>query len=222
MYSITLAPLITATIFLFGVFGILARRRLPDAFLSDNLCDLLRSVVGLTSTLSALVLGLLVASSFGAYNTQKSELETLAARAVQLDRILLRYGSATEPGRAILRTALIANYGRYSGVGVGGSDDAAVDDVENNSQQFAVFLNGLEPDTEARKRLLARAFEMAASIGDLRDLMSLQIATSVSPLIILTVWASVLFFGLGFLAELSTTALAGLAVGAIVWGAPSF
>jgi len=224
MNSLTLAVLIAAIILMSGVAGMLARKRLPDHVISDNSRDLIRSVVGLTATLSALVLGLLVASSFGVYNTQKTEIETLSARAVQLDRTLERYGPEAEPGRAIVRNALIANYQRYSGKGKGDLDNVTVDQVEANAQQFASFLNTLDASTDLKKRYLTKAYEIAGSIGDLRDLMSLQVATSVSPplLMILTLWASVLFFGFGLLAEINAAALATVAVGAIVLGCAIF
>jgi hypothetical protein len=222
MNSLTVSVVIAAIIFISGVAGTSAAKRLPDRLMSDSSRDLIRSVVGLTATLSAMALGLLVASSFGAHNTQKAELEILSARAVQLDRTLERYGPEAEPGREILRRALIANYQRFSGSGA--PDDVTVDKVEAQAQQFASFLNTLDASTDLKKRYLAKAYEIAGSIGELRDLMSLQIATSVSTplLIILTLWASVLFFGFGLLAETNAAVLAGLAVGAIVLGGAIF
>ena len=46
------------------------------------------AIVGLVSLLLALVLGTLIGSAYSFYATQKSELETLAAREVQLDLAL--------------------------------------------------------------------------------------------------------------------------------------
>jgi hypothetical protein len=126
-----------------GVTGMLARRRLPDRLISDNSRDLIQSIVGLTATLSALVLGLLVASSFAAYSTQKTEIETLSAHAVQLDRTLQRYGPEAGPGRAMVmvRSALVTNYRRYSGEGTGDLDNVTVDQwrpTRSNSPPFSV------------------------------------------------------------------------------------
>jgi hypothetical protein len=46
-------------------------------------------------TIAALVLGLLVASTKGAYDTKKSEVTQMAAKIVFLDRALATYSSET-------------------------------------------------------------------------------------------------------------------------------
>jgi hypothetical protein len=50
--------------------------------------DLINRLTGLVATLSALVLGLLVASANSFYNTQKASSETVSARILELDGVL--------------------------------------------------------------------------------------------------------------------------------------
>ena len=59
--------------------------------------------MGLVATMAALVLGLLVASTKGAYDTQKNEVSQMAAKIVFLDRLLANYGSETAATRDLLR-----------------------------------------------------------------------------------------------------------------------
>jgi hypothetical protein len=52
--------------------------------------------------MAALVLGLLVASTKGAYDTKKSEVTQMAAKIVFLDRALATYSSETAETREVL------------------------------------------------------------------------------------------------------------------------
>ncbi len=67
--------------------------------------DVVRLAMGLVATMTALVLGLLVASAKSAYDTQKAGVATMAAKAVVLDRLLATYGAETAEVRAGLRNA---------------------------------------------------------------------------------------------------------------------
>ena len=54
--------------------------------------DMIGAVMGLIALLLALVLGTLVGSAYGFFATQKANVETLAARAIQLDMALKQFG----------------------------------------------------------------------------------------------------------------------------------
>ena len=56
--------------------------------------------------MAALVLGLLVASAKGAYDTQKAEVVQMAGKVAFLDRILAHYGPEAAEARPALRRAL--------------------------------------------------------------------------------------------------------------------
>src|SRR5438034_11521989 len=83
------------------VFGCLAgavligrtlRRLLPEAHLSTESKDAVKLAMGLVATMSALVLGLLVSSAKGAYDTERSEVIQMAAKISFLGRVLGAYG----------------------------------------------------------------------------------------------------------------------------------
>jgi hypothetical protein len=89
-------PLATS-IFVFGcafggaLLGLFIHRLLPDRHLSPESKDVARLGMGLVATTMALVLGLLVASAKGFYDTQTNEVTQLAANVVLLDRVLAHY-----------------------------------------------------------------------------------------------------------------------------------
>ena len=53
--------------------------------------------------MAALVLGLLIASANTFYNSQKSDLEILSGRVIELDSILRDYGPDAQPIRDLRR-----------------------------------------------------------------------------------------------------------------------
>jgi hypothetical protein len=61
--------------------------------------------MGLIGTMAALVLGLLVASAKGFYDTQSSDLTEMSAKVVLLDRVLAHYGPETKEVRDLLHSA---------------------------------------------------------------------------------------------------------------------
>ena len=56
-----------------GLLGVRVRAALPEDHLSSETKDAVKVGMGLVATMAALVLGLLVASTKGSHDTQKSE-----------------------------------------------------------------------------------------------------------------------------------------------------
>ena len=224
MNSVLTGIAVAILIFAGGVAGMLVNKRLPDHLIPDNSRDLIKFVIGLTTTLSALVLSLLIASSYGLYSSQKTGLETLAARAVQLDRVLASYGPEAEPGRALIKLALANRYTLLRGSRGASPDDFSIAKEESRSAVFSAFLGTLEPTTDRQRRVLSKAYDLAGSIQETRDLLTLQVESPVSVplLVILSFWTTMLFFGFGLLTKINATALVSLASGALVLGCAIF
>src|SRR5213083_639528 len=103
MDSTVVGALVVAVLFGAGLLGVRVRAALPQDHLSAETKDAVKVGMGLVATMAALVLGLLVASTKGAYDTQKSEVTQMAAKTVFLDRVLANYGSETAESRELLR-----------------------------------------------------------------------------------------------------------------------
>ena len=86
-----------------ALVGMLIRRKLPESHLSDDTQSLVRLSMGVVGTLSALVLGLLVATASTTFNTRNQEITELATKMIQLARLLQRYGSEVNGERDLLR-----------------------------------------------------------------------------------------------------------------------
>jgi hypothetical protein len=168
--------------------------------------------------MSALVLGLLVASASNFYNTQKAGLETISARVLQLDSLLRRYGSDAKPARDLLKE-MVTN--SYESVWEGGSRNLRMPTIEQTAvsmdAMFGILNHLRETAPVERQYRLGKAAEIASSINDQRLQMALQVSNSLSwPFMtILVSWACLLFFAFGTLARVNRTAVVGLAVGAL-------
>jgi len=100
--------------FVFGgaIFGLLLAPRLPKDHLGTDSKDVVKLGMGLVGTMTAILLGLLVASAKSFYDTQSEELTELSAKAVLLDRVLAHYGPETKESRDLLKIAVTKALGR--------------------------------------------------------------------------------------------------------------
>ena len=74
------------------LLGRALRRLLPEEHLTADSRDTIKLAMGLVATMAALVLGLLVSSAKGAYDTKRSEVIQMAAKVAFFDRVLTNYG----------------------------------------------------------------------------------------------------------------------------------
>ena len=95
---IVLACLIAAVL-----AGRTLRGLLPESHLSSETKDAVKLAMGLVATMSALILGLLVSSAKGAYDTERNEVIQMAAKITFLDRVLAAYGPEAAGIRTLVR-----------------------------------------------------------------------------------------------------------------------
>ena len=82
--------------------GMVLQSRGTDWHSAVETKEVLKAVMGLTATLAALVLGLLIASSKGSYDVQRSEVQGLSANIAGLDRLFQRVGPSATAARHTL------------------------------------------------------------------------------------------------------------------------
>src|SRR4029450_7348692 len=100
--------IVFACVFAGAVVGMALRRVLPEPHRSAESKDIIRAGTGMIATISALVLGLLVASAKQAYDTQKDEVTGQAAKTALLDQMLAHYGPEAAETRRLLRGGVAA------------------------------------------------------------------------------------------------------------------
>jgi hypothetical protein len=222
MSSLSIALVVGVLIAMSGATGLVLQRLLPAAHTAERSRDMIGGVVGLLTLLLALVLGLLIWTAYGVYNTQQTELQTIAARALEFDLEMRQYGPEADEARNILRLDLVWAHEQFWGDDV--SRAAAYGASYKAMGSMNKFLDGLEPKTPAQTNLLAAARANYAFIGEQRLLMSLQAATPVPwPLIYaVTFWSCLMFASMGLLSKLSPTSVAMLVLGSASIGLAIF
>jgi hypothetical protein len=105
--SPTLISLVSLCCILGGtLIGVWLRARLPEHHLSKESENIVKMGVGLIATLSALVLGLLIASANSTYDTKRNEVNQITADIVMIDQLLGEYGPELKPAREQLRSSV--------------------------------------------------------------------------------------------------------------------
>jgi hypothetical protein len=208
-----------------GVLGMVVQRLLPDPHSADKSRDMIGAIVGLISLLLALVLGTLVGSTYAFYSTQKSELETFAAKALQLDIALSEYGAETSVARAKMKDTLtLVREMVWGSSSAQAPPDLSVAAPIEHLKLLDVYVASLEPKTPAQRQFAATAAAAAGGIQQTRLLISLQLASPVSwPLVTIVVsWALILFCGFGILSRINATTTVAVALGAFAVGSALF
>src|SRR5947208_1906136 len=87
MSSIAIGWIVFACVFGGAFVGMLLRRLLPEHHVNSESKDLVKLGMGLIATMSALVLGLLIASAKSSFDAQRAELQQMSANVILLDRV---------------------------------------------------------------------------------------------------------------------------------------
>ena len=90
--SPAIALVVTGLIAGGGLLGLAVQRILPERYTSEKARDMIGGVVGQLTLLLVLVNGLLIWTAYGVYSTQQTELQTVAARALEFDLDMRQYG----------------------------------------------------------------------------------------------------------------------------------
>lgn len=198
-----------------ALLGAILRRRLPEHHLGADSKEIVRLGTGLVGTMTALVLGLLVASAKSSYDGQKSEVITLSSKIIFLDRILANYGAEAGTARELLRRQTVAALARIWPARDGAQVELAP--LPSNDKSLFATLVRLEPADEGQKQLKSQALGLASEIGQMRWLMYEQSGTSISSpfLVVLILWLTVMFISFGVFAPINTMVVSTLLICAL-------
>jgi hypothetical protein len=222
MISITIGLIVLACVFGGALLGIFLHAVLPKHHLSSETKDIVKLGMGLVGTMAALVLGLLVASAKGSYDTQSAELTQLAANVTLLDRALAHYGPETKEIRDLLRNAVTRVVNQIWPKD--GSSTAPAPPQAAGGDILYDKIQGLSPKNDAQRSLQSQALSIAMDTGKLRQLMFAQAtaAVSIPLLVVLVLWLTVIFISFGLFAPLNATAVISLFVSALSVSAAIF
>jgi hypothetical protein len=214
-----MSPLLTslaAFICIFGgtFLGIFVRHKLPDRHLSGDTKDIVRQGTTLIATLASLVLGLLIASANGKYETENSQIKQLIANTVLLDNTLELYGQEALPLRTLLRQDIGILADRIwaenrPSFGKSRPFKASAQGLSLYSELFK-----LEPKTDAQRFFQARANDTLIDIGKARLLLFTNAGGTIPIpfLIVLVGWLALIFASISLFAEGNVRTIAILCI----------
>src|SRR5215472_1413485 len=215
MTPIIIAALVFGVLSLASLLGFVLRRWLPEQHVGDGTKDVVRLVMGLVATMSALVLGLLIASAKSTYDTQRGALVQLSTEIVQLDRLLAVYGPETLPARARFHAVVERAVDR-----IWPSDQAPAATLPGNANlpvDLYTLISNLDAQTDGQRFAKAHALQIAADLSRTRVLMYAESGSSIPLpfLLVLVFWLVILFVSFGLFAPANPTVMAVLLVGSL-------
>jgi len=212
-------PIQVSAIIFFCIFGgallgMWLRGVLPKHHLDADTKDLIKLGVALIGTMSAMLLGLLVASAKSAYDAQRGELTQMAANTILLDRVLAHYGPETGQARGLLKSTVAGMLDRIWGKD--GEDESASSPQTRNEILFDK-IQELVPQNDSQRALKSQVESMAFNLGQMRWLLFAQGGSSISTpfLVVVVFWLSTLFVSFGLFAPRNATAFFTLLISAL-------
>jgi hypothetical protein len=209
----SISLIVFACVFGGALLGIALRSVLPEPHRSAESKDIIRAGTGMIATISALVLGLLVASAKQAYDTQKDEVTGQAAKTALLDQMLAHYGPEAAETRRLLREVVAAQVEQLW------SQDRARLPAEATQAGGMLYdkVQDLNPTTESQRGIKSQAIQLILELGQTRWLMQAQKGSAVSgPLLAVVVfWLTINFVSFGLFAPSNATVLTTLFVCAV-------
>jgi len=211
-----IGALVFACLFGAGLLGVRVRAALPDDHRSTETKDAVKVGMGLVATMAALVLGLLVASTKGSYDSQKNEVIQMAAKTVFLDRVLANYGSETAESRGLLRQS-VGSAIDHMWPDKKSSQAAQLDPSVSSGEAFFNSIQKLSPQNDVQRSLKSQATQIATDLGQMRWLLFEQTETSISVtmLIVLISWLAIIFMSAGLFAPPNATVVIALMLAAL-------
>jgi len=92
MSALGLSLIAFACIFGTTLLSMFVRNALPEHHLNSDSRDAIRLSMGVIGTMSALVLGLLIASAKSSFDAKSSQVKQITANVILLDQLLAQYG----------------------------------------------------------------------------------------------------------------------------------
>lgn len=223
MTSVLLGGAVALFLCLATLVGLSLRSRLPGHHLNTESKEVIRLATAVVGTLSALALGLLIASAKTTNDDAENELKNSAAHVLLLDRLMAHYGPETDATRVVLRHLVEERLSR----GWTSASDSQSSGKEEQIQDIEAVqsnLRALTPQTNPQRLLQARMLDVSGTVAEAHWLL-VETDDEGLPWAFLTVlvfWLGLLFMTFGLQASANPTLVCILLVCAVCVGGAVF
>ena len=224
MNSYVTAVVVFACMLAGALAGMWLRKRLPEQHLSDAAKDVIRLGMGLIATMTALVLGLVIATAKSAYDAQDDAVKRSAAKVLLLDRMLANYGQETREVRDLLRRVLVQRADE-----IWPEDRTSHPQIEATNRplqekEIETQILQLKPENEVQSWLRSRALQIFGEIAETRWLAigGLHSAVPTAFVVVVVFWLTIIFASFGLFAPRNATVMVALFLCALSVGGSIF
>ena len=206
------------------LLGSVLQRTLPTSQLSPESKEVVKLSLGIVATLSALVLGLLVASAKTTYSAREGEINQITAYVILLDNLLAKYGEGAQAARASLRKSIPPMVDHIWREAQSVPVQSTPFKASAEGEAFYQQVQELQPTNDMQRGLKQRIIEVALDLAKARLLLFSHLGSSIPfPfLAVLLLWMTILFAGFSLMAPPNTITLASLIVCALSVSAAIF
>lgn len=206
-----------AVVFGGGLLGLLLGRFLPERYHSDATQRIVQTATGMVSLIAALVLGLLVATAKGKFDTTNQVTQEFAAKLMLINRALVNFGPEANDARVLLRKYTTAKIAATWHGEAGTKQEPNEPPPWKLLETLQQTLSTLESHTEAQRSEQAAASGAAADLEKATWLEAAQESAHVQHpfIVMLILWLFVLFVSFGLFAPRNGLVVVALLVGAL-------
>ena len=200
-----------------ALVGVFAGPFLPKPHLNAESRDAIKISIAMVGTVTALVLGLLIASAKTSFVLKQTELKEAATKIILLDQTLREYHAPDDGLRVFLRRSLLSRFHQlWSDAGMEKLVPSALSE-RNSLEEFQERLLALAPGTDAQRWLKEKALDIASDMQAMRWRAVEQSGTEVQwPfLVVLLFWLVMIFVSFGIFAPRNASVLAALFVSSL-------
>jgi hypothetical protein len=221
--SLEIGGIVFACAFGGALVGMLLRAVIPDPHLSGDSKDVVKMGTGLIATLTALVLGLLVASAKSSFDSQRTGLQQMAANFVVLDRGLAKYGPEAGPARDTLRR-VVQRLLELQSNGTSSASSLGAGSLSLEAGSLYDQIRGLVPKNENQRWLQSQALQLAVDFTRTRWLLNEQQGSAIPTpfLVVVVFWLTTLFLSFGLFSPPNRVVIVTLLVCAVSVGGAIF
>jgi hypothetical protein len=218
MSSLVVSAIIFGCVFGGTLLGMFLRAVLPEQHLSSESKDVVKLGMGLIGTMTALVLGLMIASAKSSFDAQRAGVAQLAGNLIMLDRALAHYGPETKDARQMLRDS-VADMLQQTWPNEDHSPGQAPGRARTEGRYEGLYekIEELAPKNDLQRGLQAQAMKTLTDVGQLRWSLFAQKGSSIPMpfLVVMVAWLALLFTSFSLFAPPNLTVVATLLISAL-------
>jgi len=200
------------------LLGMFLRGVLPKHHVSEESMGVVKLGTGMLATLAALVIGLLIASAKGSFDTMNTGLMQTGSKIILLDRLMAQYGPETREARDLQRRNLVSILERVWPKERIEQAEVKRVDARAGIETLQEKLLQLSPQNDAQRWILSRALQVSSEIAESRWLLFERAGLSSLPMpffVILVSWLVIIFFSFGLASSPNATVIIVLLICAL-------